>query len=318
MPAFTNIDRSHSGALIPEDAAASILANLPAASVALSTFRRVTMSRAQYRMPVLSALPTAYWVSPTDTGRKGTTAVEWENVYLNAEELAVIVPIPEALLDDSAFDIWGEIRPLIVEAIGQKVDLATLFGDGAPTSWPDSVYEVAHNAGNIVVSGTAENLWQDIYGVDGVMSQVEEDGYEPNFAAARLGFRAQLRGEADTLGRPIWSAVPSATGPSSILSDGTAIFWSRNGGWNDNDADMIVGDSSKAIIGVRQDITYKLLDQAVLQNDDNSIAVNLAQQDMVALRVVMRVGFATANPPTRANEDAETRAPFAALGKTSS
>ena len=56
-----------------------------------------------------------------DTGLKQTTEVNWANKYITAEELAVIVPIPEAVLDDINYDIWDEVRPLIVEAFGVRL-----------------------------------------------------------------------------------------------------------------------------------------------------------------------------------------------------
>jgi HK97 family phage major capsid protein len=71
-----------------------------------------------------------------DKGLKQTTSVSWENVYINAEELAVIVPIPENVLDDADYDIWGEARGPIVSAIGKAVDQAILYGINAPSSWP--------------------------------------------------------------------------------------------------------------------------------------------------------------------------------------
>lgn len=314
-----NIDRTGAQALMPEEVSQEIIKSMPGASLALSTFRQVQMSRKQRRVPVMSVLPSAYWVSG-DTGRKQTSSAEWDNIFLEAEELAVIVPIPEAVLDDADYDIWSEIRPSIAEALGAKIDLATIFGDDAPASWSSgnglSVVESATAAGNTVERGTADFLWQDLYAEGGLWNTVEADGFNPNFALAHLGFKAALRGEADDNGRPIWTSFPSATGPQSVLADGTPIKFSENGGWVVEDADLVIGDSSKAIIGIRQDITYKMLDQAVLQNADGSIFLNLAQQDAVALRVVMRLGFATANPPNRVNTDDNTRSPFAVLTNT--
>lgn len=47
----------------------------------------------------------------------------------------MIVP-SEAVLDDSEYDIWGEIRPRIVEALGAAFDSAVYFGTTEPASWP--------------------------------------------------------------------------------------------------------------------------------------------------------------------------------------
>lgn len=305
------IDRTDAGALIPEDAAKEIIKATPATSLALSTFRQVPMSRKQKRMPVMSALPVAYWVDG-DTGRKQTSDAGWDNVYMTAEELAVIVPIPEAVLDDTDYDIWGELKPAIAEAFGKAVDAAVLFGDSAPLSWPSSLCDLALAAGNTLereVGGQA--LWEDIFGETGVLSKVERDGFDADFALAPLSFKGALRGQKDDNGRPIFTTFPGMDLP--MIGDQTIRF-SKNGAWNANDADLIVGDSTKAIIGIRQDLTYKILTEAVIQDSDGSILYNLAQQDMVALRCVMRVGYAVANPVNRINTNASTRCPFGVLG----
>ena len=53
------------------------------------------------------------------------------------------------------------------------------------------------------------------------------------------------------------------------------------------------------MIGVRQDLAYKLLDQAVITDDTGAIVYNLPQQDVLALRVVARFGYAVAKPVSR-------------------
>ena len=76
---------------------------------------------------------------------------------------------------------------------------------------------------------------------------------------------------------------------------------------------LIAGDFNNAVYSIRQDVTYKVLDQAVIQDPSTGeILYNLAQEDMVALRVTFRMGYAIPNPVT-ALDGTETRYPFAAL-----
>jgi hypothetical protein len=49
------------------------------------------------------------------------------------------------------------------------------------------------------------------------------------------------------------------------------------------------------VVGVRQDITFKLFTEGVIQDDTGAIVYNLMQQDMSAMRVTFRVGWQVAN-----------------------
>src|SRR5690349_8553776 len=109
---------------LPPDVSAEVIKEAPKKSAALTLMRRVTMSRRQQYMPVLAALPFAYWVGG-DTGLKQTTIAEWKGKTLVAAELATIVVIPDAYIADEAFPLWDEITPLVVEAAGRLIDQAT-------------------------------------------------------------------------------------------------------------------------------------------------------------------------------------------------
>lgn len=95
--------------LIPDEVSQEIIQTMPESSVILTRARRVPMSAAKKTQPVLAALPEAYWVA--EGALKQTTKTGWEDVQITAEELAVIVPIPEAVIADSGINLWDADWP---------------------------------------------------------------------------------------------------------------------------------------------------------------------------------------------------------------
>lgn len=303
------INREKAEAIIREQVVQSIFQDIPKQSTFLGMGRKLpNMTSKQTRIRVLDFLPMAYWVNG-DTGFKQTSEQAWDNVYLTAGELAVIVPIPEAVLDDAEFDIFGEVTPRVIEAIGQRIDSAVIFGENRPAEWQNDIITMARQAGNNVAD--TGDAYQTLLGVGGVWDKVESVGYGVNGAIAAPGFRAKLRGIVDDSDRPIFNSAPQ--GPAPFTVDGTPLYIPENGAFNNKIAQLVVGDFSKAVYAIRQDITVKLLDQGVIQDPNTKeIVYNLAQQDMVALRIVFRMGWALPNPATRLDED-RTSCPFAYL-----
>ena len=309
----TIIDRSGADTLIPEERAREIIQGVIAQSAVLTRGRKLpNMSSKTYKMPVLDMLPLAYFVNG-DTGQKKTTKMAWDKKFIVAEEIAVIVPIPEAVLDDSEYDIWGEVRPRIEEAFGKVIDGAVLFGQNKPDSWRAGLVTSATTAGSIVTLGTDDNLYDKIMGEDGVIAKVEDSGYFVTGHMADISMRAKLRGLKDTTGQPIFKS--DIQGSTQYALDGSPMNFPNNGAFDKSQALMISGDFSQLVYSIRQDITFKLFTEGVVQNTDGSIAYNLMQQDMVALRAVMRLGWEIPNPINAMKEDKATRFPFAVLQK---
>lgn len=301
--------------LVPVNVASQVIQELPTASVMLQRARQVNLSNATQRMPVLDVLPSAYWVNG-DTGLKQTSNQEWKGVDLIVEELAAIVPVPEAWLADSTIDIWGEVRPRMVEALGAAIDKAALFGTDKPSTWPDSIYLNAVAAGNAVVAGSGDDLAQDIAEVN---RKVSEDGYAVNGFASKPGFMWQLVGmrAAATDGPKLPIFQPDLQGRPGGTLYGYPFNEVLNGSWDSGEALLITGDWSKAIIGLRQDITFKIFDQGVISDQSGNVVLNLMQQDAVAMRVVMRVAYALAKPATALASGAlAARSPFGVLQAT--
>jgi HK97 family phage major capsid protein len=309
VPYDNVIDRTNAGALIPEDVSREIWQLMPEKSAALARFRTVRMSRKQQRLPVLSVLPVAYWVNG-DTGLKQTSEQNWANKYLDAEELAVIVPIPEAVLDDQDYDIWGEIKPRVAEAIALALDSAVFIGTNKPASWPSAIVTAATAAANTVARGTTAAAAGGVAGdINLLMQTVEADGFEADGFVARKSMKGVLRGARATDGQKLIDI-------STTEIEGAPVQYTTNAVWPapaTGAAEMIAGDWSHGIIGVRQDITYKMLDQAVIQDNTGAIIYNLPQQDMIAMRAVFRVAFQVPNPVSIDRPVEAQRYPFAVL-----
>ena len=319
-PTYSSTPGTHP--LIPEDVSADIIKAITQKSAVMSMFRHRTMTTAEQRMPVLATKPVAYFVTG-DTGLKQTTSVSWTNKFLDAEELAVIVPVPEKLLDDVNYDIWGELRPEIEEAVAIALDAAVLFGYNKPASWPASIVAAAIAAGNTVTQGAGIDVADDI---NNTMAAVELDGYDVNGFFIRNSMKSELRGLRDAnngfiFQPPMNAGLTNTTYKGAIygekaVSSLSGIFEAEDAGTYGrlaNSVKLIAGDWSQGILGIRQDLTWKMLDQAVISDNNGNIVFNLPQQDMVAMRVVGRYAFQVPNPINRMQLVEANRYPFSVL-----
>ena len=305
------IDRTGAESLIPTQEANEIIQGTIAQSAVLSRGRKLAnMTSRQYKMPVLDMLPIAYFVNG-DTGQKKTTKQAWDKKFITAEEIAVIVPIPEAVLDDAEYDIWAEVKPRVTEAFGKVIDGAILFDVDKPSTWRDGVVTTATKAKSVVELATGDDLYDKIMAEEGVIAKVEDSGYFVNGHMADISMRAKLRGLKDTTGNPIFKS--DLQGATSYSLDGSPMNFPNNLAFDKSKSLMISGDFNQLVYSIRQDITFKLFTEGVVQNTDGTIAYNLMQNDMVALRAVMRLGWEIPNPINALKTDKTKRCPFSIL-----
>src|SRR5699024_7448983 len=113
------IDRSKLSGLIPEPITREIIQGAVAESAVLRMARRLpNMTSKTQTLNVLDALPIAYFVNgvaiagaaDSKAALKKTTNMACDKKKIYVEEIAVIVPFPEAEQDDSVYDVWGEVR----------------------------------------------------------------------------------------------------------------------------------------------------------------------------------------------------------------
>lgn len=292
--AYNNLtSRTDAAALIPEEVSRDMIRRATDDSATLQLFRRVPVGRNQVRFPVLSALPVAYFVNG-DTGLKQTTEVNWTNKYINIEEIATIMPVPDNVIADMELDIWDEAMPYLVEAFYRTFDAAVFFGTNAPSSWPTNIAAAATAAGNVNTEGNAATAGGFFGDYDETVALVEADGFDPTGVVANRTARAALRAARDSTGQALDAG--RIAGDLKML-DGLPVSYPMRGLWptGSGAARLFVGDWSQFVVGIRQDITMKILTESVIQDNTGAIVYNLAQQDMTALRLVFRIGWQVSN-----------------------
>lgn len=316
--ATADITRSEVAGLIQDAYSADFLGAATDTSVVLSTFPTVSMGTRTERLPVLATIPHADWVTESSTeeaGTKPTSKATWANKTLVAEEVAVIIPVHENVIDDATEDVLGEITRLGGQAMGYALDAAIFFGTNKPTTWTDpDLFAAATAGGNITQVSTTDRTLDLVGAILTNSGAVIGDGeFEPDTLIARRSLRMQLANLRNAEGTPIYlPSLSSAPGAADQVA-GLTAHWSRGTVKGDlpvfdpAKAVALVVDSTAVRIGVRQDITVKLLDQATVGG------VNLAEKDMVALRFKARYGYCLKDIVATKNATVVRRYPVGAV-----
>jgi HK97 family phage major capsid protein len=291
---MADISRAEVATLI-EDAYSHVLLDAAVStSVVLQSFPIVNMGTKITHLPVLATLPQAGWVTEVidATGVKPTSEVDWVDRTLVAEEIAVIIPIHENVLEDATVDILTEITTRGGEAIGEVLDLAVLFGTNKPASWVSAdLHSAAVSASQTTPANTpaiAASAKDIVGAVNTASRQLAGVGLIPDTLIAPLTFRYDVEQIRDSMGQPIFRNEQFAGYNTNLV---------KNASWNTNTV-LFVADSRRIRIGVRQDIQVKILDQATIGT------TNLAERDMVAVRMKARYAYVLGVSATRLNVSA--------------
>jgi HK97 family phage major capsid protein len=270
---------------VPTSIAADLFAAATYESAVLRLARQVPMPAGRTQIPIPTAFPVAKFVNTTTSRRKPWTDVQWSQENLVAEELACVFSIPQEYLDDAAIDLWGTIRPMAASAMALAIDGAVLFGDGAPATFP---------AGGVVanLAGIAPQTPDLAEGVNQAMAMVEATGLIPTGDAAKVSTRASLRGLRDANGNPIYLPSLQQGGVDTLY--GIPIAFTL--GWTDDTVDLITGDWTKLVVGIRSDIRFEFSTQGVIADDTGKVVVSAFQDDTVLARMWMRIGAVIGQP----------------------
>lgn len=245
------------------------------------------------QIPTLATSVSVSWVN--EAGAKGAVQPTFGLVNQTLKKLAAIVPLTEELLEDSAINLTQLVAELFAEAIAKAEDEAFFNGSGSP--WTGIL---KNGSVQIVNMGTGEGF--SALTADDLLDMIDKT---PS---------AMLQGAKFYMNRTILSVIRKL----KAATTGEYIYQNPGGGlpatiWNypvvtcdafpgitataASTAFVLFGNLQKtAVFGDKQEMRVMLLDQATITDTDGVTAINLAQQDMVGIRVVERVGYVLALP----------------------
>jgi len=276
---FTNV--------LPVQYSTQIIQEATHQSAALQLGTRVPMGTRMAKMPIPGTFPKAAWATAAYGSRKPYTTVSLDQMEIVAEEIAAVIAIPDAMVDDSDINLWAYCRPRLAEAFAVAIDQAIFFGIGAPATFP---------AGGLAGSAQVATDGRDVVDtINNAMSLVEVQGLNVTGQAADIGVRGLLRGVRDDNGALLLGTTQAETGPISTIYGVPAQFvpLDVNGDWN-----YVTGAFQNLLIGVRQDIRYEMSRDAVLVDDAGTVIINAFQDNVTILKAWGRFGCAIVRPVT--------------------
>jgi len=245
-------------------------------------------------IPALGTSVSVYW---TNEGAKKTgTQPGFSLVTQTLKKLAAIVPFTDEILEDSQLNLTQLVSELFAEAVAKEEDLQFFNGTGSP--WTgilnNTSVNIENTASNDPADITVEELQAVIDGTpSGALSGAKFYMHRTVLSKLRL-----LRENGDGTGAFIFT--PASQGnPSQILGypvELSEAFPAATVTGTSKPFILFGNLKQAAIFGDKQQLRVKVLTEASITDTDGSTAINLAEQDMTAIRIVERVGYVLALP----------------------
>jgi HK97 family phage major capsid protein len=249
------------------------------------------------KIPALATSVATFWTD--EAAQIDSTAPAFSIVTQTMKKLAAIVPMTEEILEDSTINLTALVAELFAEAVAKEEDLQFFNGDG--TVWTGILNNGSVNIVNTATTNPADVTAEDLLSLIDAMPTGALAGSKFYMSRTVFSKIRSLREDAVTEGDAAGAylvTAPTATAPATMwgypieVSDALPAITVGN-----SEPFVMFGNLQRAaIFGDKQQLRVKMLDQATIRNVADSADINLAAQDMVAVRIVERVGYVLALP----------------------
>lgn len=253
------------------------------------------MEKQEKTFDYLANGPGAYWVG--EGQRIQTSKAEWLQAKMVAKKVAVILVASREKLQYSQTRFFEEMKPKIAEAFHLKFDEAAILNVDNP--FEQSIEQSVIEAESVIEGSlTGDN----IINVEG---KVEDADHEPNAFISKRQNRTELRTATDGTGvneSPIYDR-------SNNTLDGLPVVDLKSA--NFDKGSLYVGDFDQIRYGIPFDINYEISTDAQLSTviASDGKPVNLYEQELIALRATMDIGFMVIKDDAFAKIEPEVETP---------
>ena len=264
--------QSREDVTLPVEVSSEIIQKAQEGSAVMQLARQIALPGPGLSVNIIDSDPEAEWV--TEGAKKPVKKGSFSTKKITPYKLAVIVPFSMEFTRDAAA-LYSALVARIPMAMAEKFD-ATVFGS---ITKPGENFDQLNKV-------TAQDLADPIKALVAADLDISEhDGITNGYALSPKA-KAILLTATDNNGRPLFVDSIAQNGVPTILGAPTHI----SKGCKTTDAIAYAGDWTKAVYGVTQALNMTLSDQATLTLSDGS-TINLWQQNMVAIRAEMEIGF---------------------------
>jgi hypothetical protein len=262
---------------LPRGVAQDFIGRIQQKSIAMALGRTMRMSAATESIPVVAFRPSAAFVTPAYGGRKPITEIKWTSKEIKVEEVAAVLPVPNAWIMDANFDVEGQVESEMADAMAWAIDAAIMDGTGAPASFPP---------GGVVAFATPQTGTDPLTTIDDGMTLLEGQGVLPDGIAAGPAIGSALRAAYREA-----KALPGVEPAMTIYG----VPVSRSLIWN-FDPEAIIGGWQYLAIGIREDVTFGRSTDGVLFDDAGALVASAFQDNVTLVKVYARIGVAIGQP----------------------
>jgi HK97 family phage major capsid protein len=296
--------------IIPHEYSQQIIHEVEQQSAVLQLAQTMPMGTRITELPVTGKLPSAQWVTgtaapPAGAGRKPYTDLTLVPQVITAEEIAAVVAIPQQYLDDNTINLWNWARPKMAEAIAVRLDETVLFGGaGIPASFPvggvtGPLYSMGIGGGGAYnpITNPYPTAIDAVDAVNNAMSYVEGQGLNVTGHSADIGAKGRFRGVRDQTGSLLLGTEQVGTSQRPTLY-GEPIAYSQYAAPGVNTVNFISGAWDYLVIGVREDIRFRIDPSGVIASDTGQVLVSGFQDNVVPCKIWARFGCTIIKPVT--------------------